>query len=106
MTTYVITVPGTFVRGITDAQRSDVKRRLRPKDPKNTNLGESEELELLTIEDDGAAFSVRLEVEAADRAGAEAEAVRLVVAALRDSGFTRGDAPLGPAVITGIDREF
>ncbi|MFF3749313.1 hypothetical protein ACFYYH_02455 [Streptomyces sp. NPDC002018] len=106
MTTYVITVPGTFVHGITDTQRSDVKHTLRPKDPKNTNLGESEELELLTIEDDGAAFSVRLEVEATDRADAEAEAVRLVAAALRDSGLTRADAPLGPAVVTGIDREF
>ncbi|PKV89615.1 hypothetical protein [Streptomyces sp. TLI_146] len=105
MTDYVITVPGTFVHGITDAQRSAVERRLRPQDPANTDFGESEELSLLTVQE-GNMFSVRLEVEAASRSEAEANAVRLVSAALRDSGFGEEDAPLGPAAVTGIDREF
>ncbi|MFD5080431.1 hypothetical protein [Streptomyces sp. NPDC058371] len=105
MTTYVITVPGTFVHGITDALRSDVERRLRPQDPQNTELGESEELHLLTVDEDSM-FSVRVEVEAADQKSAEAEAVRLVSGALRDSGLTENDAPLGQAAVTGIDREF
>ncbi|MFJ4989779.1 hypothetical protein ACIP9H_39010 [Streptomyces sp. NPDC088732] len=106
MTTYVITVPGTFVQGIDDTQRSEFERKLRPQDPKNTDLGESEELSLLTVQDDGHAFSVRLEVEASGRTEAETEAVRLVTTALRDSGFTEQTAPLGPAAVTGIDREF
>jgi hypothetical protein len=105
VTTYVITVPGTFVHGITDASRSDVERRLRPQDPQNTEMGESEELHLLTV-DEGSMFSVRVEVEAADQKSAEAEAVRLVSSALRDSGFTEDDAPLGQAAVTGIDHEL
>ncbi|WP_405623601.1 hypothetical protein [Streptomyces sp. NBC_00076] len=105
MTTYVITVPGTFVHGVTDASRSDVERRLRPQDPKNTDLGENEELSLVTVEENNT-FSVRLEVKAANQTSAEAEAVRIVSSALRDSGFTEDDAPLGPAAVTGIDREF
>ncbi|MEV6019056.1 hypothetical protein ACFYXJ_16785 [Streptomyces sp. NPDC002667] len=104
MTTYVITVPGTFVHGVSDASRADVERRLRPQDPQNTDLGESEELSLLTVDDNR--FSVRLEVEATDRRSAEAEAVRLVSGALRDSGLSADDAPLGPASVTGIDSEF
>ncbi|MEU1040562.1 hypothetical protein ACFYP4_21640 [Streptomyces sp. NPDC005551] len=105
MTTFIITVPGTFVHGVTDDARSEVVRRLRPQDPKNTELGESEELNLLTVED-GGMFSIRLEVDAADQSSAEAEAVRLVAGALRASGIAETDAPLGPAAVTGIDREF
>ncbi|MFD9789770.1 hypothetical protein ACFWXK_02340 [Streptomyces sp. NPDC059070] len=105
MTEYVITVPGTFVHGITDAQRVEVERRLRPRDPANTDFGENEELSLLTVQE-GNVFSVRLEVRAASRKEAEADAVRLVGDALRDSGFGPDDAPLGPAAVTGIDREF
>ncbi|MFC8194673.1 hypothetical protein ACFWBR_35250 [Streptomyces sp. NPDC060006] len=105
MTTYVITVPGTFVNGVPDAARSDIERRLRPRDPKNTDLGESEELSLLTVEE-GGMFSARIEVEAADQAGAETEAVQLVSRALRDSGFPEADAPLGPAFVTGIDSDY
>ncbi|WP_053848402.1 hypothetical protein [Streptomyces sp. NRRL B-24085] len=105
MTTYVITVPGTFLRDVPDSVRSDIGRRLRPQDPRNTDLGESEELSVLTLEDDGM-FAARVEVEAPDRLQAEAEAVRLVSRALRDSGLAERDAPLGPAVVTGIDSEF
>ncbi|WP_053748886.1 hypothetical protein [Streptomyces sp. MMG1533] len=105
MTTYVITVPGTFLRGVPDGVCSDIERRLRPQDPKNTDLGESEELSLLTVDEEGM-FAARVEVEAGDQSGAEAEAVRLVSRALRDSGFAEEDAPLGAAIVTGIDREF
>ncbi|WP_449487319.1 hypothetical protein [Streptomyces griseorubiginosus] len=104
-TTYVITVPGTFLNEVPDSVCSDVGRRLRPQDPRNTDLGESEELSLLSVEDDGV-FAARVEVEAADRSEAEAEAVRLVSRALRDSGLSEGDAALGQAVVTGIDSEF
>ncbi len=105
MTTYVITVPGTFLRGVAGDVRSEIERRLRPQDPRNTGLGESEELRLLTVEEDGM-FAARVEVEAADQSGAEDEAVRLVSRALRDSGFAEEDAALGAAIVTGIDREF
>ncbi|MGC5342431.1 hypothetical protein ACPXCE_08100 [Streptomyces sp. DT24] len=105
MTTYLITVPGTFLHDVTDDQRSGVERRLRPRDPHNTELGEAEELDLLTVQE-GNTFSIRLKIEAHDRAEAEAQAVRLAEAALRENGLTPGDAPLGPAVVTGIDSEY
>jgi hypothetical protein len=105
VTTFVITVPGTFVHGVSDSVRSDVERRLRPQDPKNTDLGEAEELSLLTV-DEGGMFAARVEVDAADRAEAESAASRLVSRALRESGVPEQDAPLGPATVTGIDREF
>ncbi|MFI6441680.1 hypothetical protein [Streptomyces sp. NPDC050759] len=105
MTTYVITVPGTFLRGVPDSLCSDIGRRLRPQDPRNTDLGESEALSVLTVEEDGM-FAARVEVEAADRSQAEAEAVRLVSRALRDSGLAEEDSALGAAVVTGIESEF
>ncbi|KOG42460.1 hypothetical protein [Streptomyces resistomycificus] len=105
MTTYVITVPGTFLREVPDSVRSDVERRLRPQDPRHTDLGESEKLSLLSVDEDGM-FAARVEVEAADQSRAEAEAKRLVSQALQDSGFTEENAPLGPAIVTGIDSEF
>ncbi|MFK4106806.1 hypothetical protein ACI2L1_43545 [Streptomyces sp. NPDC019531] len=105
MTTYVITVPGTFLREVPESVCSDIGRSLRPQDPRNTELGENEELSLLTVEEDGM-FAARVEVEATDRSHAESEAVRLVARALRDSGLAEDEAPLGPAVVTGIDSEF
>lgn len=102
MTTYVITVPGTFLTDVSDAARSDLVRRLSSH---HSDLSETEDLNLLTLGDEGT-FSVRLEVEAHDRAGAEAEAVRLAAGALEQSGFTEKDAPLGPPAVTGIDGEF
>ncbi|MFE2585348.1 hypothetical protein [Streptomyces sp. NPDC059378] len=105
MTTYVITVPGTFLRAVPHGLRSGIERRLRPSDPRNTDLGENEELSLLTV-DEGGMFAARVEVDAADSTGAEAEAVRVVARALRDSGLSEQDAPLGEAIVTGIDSDL
>ncbi|MGW7456750.1 hypothetical protein [Streptomyces sp. NPDC054797] len=102
MTTYVITVPGTFLRDVDDAARSELARSLAPH---HTDLSETEDVELLTVHEDGT-FSVRLEIEAVDRATAEDEAVRLAGAALQKLGFSEEDAPLGPPAVTGIDGEF
>ncbi|MFD3548655.1 hypothetical protein ACFWUW_24145 [Streptomyces sp. NPDC058655] len=101
MTTYVITVPGTFLKDINDTARSELVRRLASH---HTDLSETEDLDLLTLHDDGT-FSVRLEVDAHDRAGAERDAVRLTAGALEQSGFTEKDAPLGPPAVTGIDAD-
>ncbi|MEU9233841.1 hypothetical protein [Streptomyces subrutilus] len=102
MTTYVITVPGTFLRDVDDAARSQLARSLAPH---HTDLSEAEEVELLTVHEDGT-FSVRLEIEAADRAAAEDDAVRLAGGALRGLGFSEKDAPLGPPAVTGIEGEI
>nr|WSX53756.1 hypothetical protein OG409_35465 [Streptomyces sp. NBC_00974] len=101
MTTYVITVPGTFLRDVDDAARSKLARRLASH---HTDLSETEDVELLTVHE-GGTFSARLEVEAPDRATAEDDAVRLVAGALEELGFSEKDAPLGPPAVTGIDGE-
>ncbi|WP_405833482.1 MULTISPECIES: hypothetical protein [unclassified Streptomyces] len=102
MTTYVITVPGTFLSDVDDVARSELARRLAPH---HTDLSETEDVELLTVHE-GGTFSVRLEVEAPDRATAEDEAVRLLAGALVELGFSEKDAPLGPPAVTGVDGEF
>ncbi|WP_030773498.1 hypothetical protein [Streptomyces sp. NRRL F-2664] len=101
MTTYVITVPGTFLRDIDDATRSELAKRLASH---HTDLSETEDVELLTVHE-GGTFSVRLEVEALDRSNAEADAVRLLSSTLQELGFAEKDAPLGPPAVTGIDGE-
>ncbi|WP_322986638.1 hypothetical protein [Streptomyces sp. S584] len=102
MTTFVITVPGTFVTDVTDTSRAALERELAAQ---HTDVSESEGLDLLTLNDD-ATFSIRLEVDTADRYEAELAAVRLVSDALRETGFSEKDAPLGPPAVTGIDSDL
>ncbi|MEV5612768.1 hypothetical protein [Streptomyces sp. NPDC052225] len=102
-TTYVITVPGTFLRAPDDDTRAGLARRLRPADPHHTELGREEDIDVLTVNDDRT-FSARVEVTAGTSREAEAEAVRGVAAALRDVGFDADDAPLGPPAVTGVDN--
>ncbi|MEU9038383.1 hypothetical protein AB0D45_26275 [Streptomyces sp. NPDC048352] len=99
MTSFVITVPGTFVSGVADAVRCVVERELASR---HTEVSENEGLRLLTVNDDGT-FSVRLEVEAPDRYEAELDAMGIVTAALKEAGISESDAPLGPPAVTGID---
>ncbi|MEU0126618.1 MULTISPECIES: hypothetical protein [unclassified Streptomyces] len=102
MTTFVITVPGTFVTGITDTSRAALERRLADQD---TDVIRSEGLALFTLNDDGT-FSIRLEVDASDRYEAELDAVGLVSTALQETGFSETDVPLGTPAVTGIDSDL
>ncbi|MFJ3856711.1 hypothetical protein ACIPRL_10825 [Streptomyces sp. NPDC090085] len=101
-TTYVITVPGTFLSEADAATRSRLARRLASH---HTDLSEAEDVRLLTVHE-GGTFSARLEVEAPDRATAEADAVRLVADALAELGFSEKDAPLGPPAVTGVEGDL
>ncbi|MEU7058119.1 DUF6204 family protein [Streptomyces sp. NPDC046197] len=103
MTTYIITIPGTFRSGLDDDARADLARRLRSADPHRTALGREEDLDLLTVNDDNT-FSIRLEVTAGDRATAERKAKQTAASALREAGFGDDDVPLGPTTVTGIDN--
>ncbi|MFG2634614.1 hypothetical protein ACGFX8_11890 [Streptomyces sp. NPDC048362] len=107
MTTYVISVPGTFTAGAAAETRSRLARALRPADPHETRLGNAEDLDVLSVNDDNT-FTLRLTVEADSGPHAEEEARRLLLgdSALRDAGLDDGSTPLGPAVITGIDSEI
>ncbi|MET7851162.1 hypothetical protein AB0D78_37925 [Streptomyces avermitilis] len=104
MTTYVITIPGTFLRDPSEDVRSALVGLLRPADPHHTSLGQQEDLDLLTVNDDNT-FSIRLEVTADDSRNAEEDAKRTAASALREAGFTPDEAPLGPATVTGIDNQ-
>ncbi|MEW2371436.1 hypothetical protein AB0940_19045 [Streptomyces sp. NPDC006656] len=99
MTSFVITVPGTFVSDVADAVCCDIERKLASR---HTEVSESEGLRLLTVNDDGT-FSIRLEVEAPDKYEAELDAMGIVTAALKEAGVSESDAPLGPPAVTGID---
>ncbi|MFD3337505.1 hypothetical protein ACFWV1_33490 [Streptomyces sp. NPDC058700] len=102
MTTFVITVPGTFTSDITDSERARLERRLAPQ---HTDVSESEGVNLLTVNEDGT-FAIRLEVDAPDRYEAKLDATRLVAAALKETGIPEAEAPLGPPAVTGIDSDF
>ncbi|MBL1082587.1 hypothetical protein JK359_11450 [Streptomyces actinomycinicus] len=104
MTTYVISVPGTFTSGIGADTRTRLAQALRPADPHGTRMGTAEDLDVLSVNDDNT-FTLRLTVEADTGPHAEEEARRLADGALRDAGLDERKAPLGPAVITGIDSE-
>ncbi|MEU6591083.1 hypothetical protein ABZ923_18005 [Streptomyces sp. NPDC046881] len=104
MTTYVISVPGTFVTGVEAGTRNRLARALRPADPHGTRMGDAEDLDVLSVNDDNT-FTLRLTVEADTGPHAEEAARRLADSALRDAGLDERTAPLGPAVITGIDSE-
>ncbi|MFD7973631.1 hypothetical protein [Streptomyces clavifer] len=102
MTTFVITVPGTFVVDVAETSRAALERKLATQ---HTDLSENEGLSLLTLHDDGT-FSIRLEVDATDRYEAELNALGLVSAALRETGYTEQDALLGTPAVTGIDSDL
>ncbi|WP_129311365.1 hypothetical protein [Streptomyces sp. L2] len=104
MTTYVISVPGTFTAGIDADVPGRVSSALRPADPHGTRMGNTQDLDVLTVNED-ATFTVRLTVEADTRHDAEEEARRLAGSALREAGLDERTAALGPAVVTGIDSE-
>ncbi|MGY0020853.1 hypothetical protein [Streptomyces sp. cg35] len=103
MTTFVITIPGTFLRDVDDRARADIVGRLRPADPNQTELGREEDLDLLTVNDDNT-FSMRLEVTADAGKEAQLKAEHTAAQALRAAGFTEDEAPLGPPAVTGIDN--
>ncbi|WP_333775888.1 hypothetical protein [Streptomyces sp. IBSBF 3136] len=105
MTTYVITVPGTFTTGVGADTRDVLGRALRPADPHTTRMGSSEDLDVLSVNEDNT-FTLRLTVDADTGPHAEQEARRLADSALRSAGLDENTAPLGPAVITGIDSEI
>ncbi|MER5963521.1 hypothetical protein [Streptomyces sp. NPDC002057] len=102
MTTFVITVPGTFISDITTSERATLERKLTSR---HTDISESEDVDLLTLNEDGT-FAIRLEVQAADQYEAKLDATRLVSEALREAGVKEADAPLGPPAVTGIDTDL
>ncbi|MFF0739565.1 hypothetical protein ACFYVL_04110 [Streptomyces sp. NPDC004111] len=105
MTTYVVTLPGTLLGKLTPAGHAQLLRELSPADPRHTTLGETEDLDRLTLDEENSTFVIRLEVQAATTKEAEAEARRIATRALEAAGLTGDTAPMGPAALSGIDAE-
>ncbi|MCW7941350.1 hypothetical protein AAW14_04635 [Streptomyces hygroscopicus] len=105
MTTYVITVPGTFTDTVGTRTRAELARALRPADPHRTQMGSEADLDALTVNEDNT-FTIRLTIEADSGPHAEQDARQLADSALRAAGLDQTIAPLGSAVITGIDSEI
>jgi hypothetical protein len=105
MSTYVVTVPGTFLDPPSDAARAALVGALRPADPKGTGFGAAEDLDILTVYEGTSAFSLRLEVTADSVRAAEEAARALAASALREAGLAPDAAPLGQPVITGLTGE-
>ncbi|MFD3513437.1 hypothetical protein [Streptomyces sp. NPDC058657] len=105
MTTYVVTLPGTLLDKLTPAAHTRLLAELSPADPRHTTLGETEDLDRLTLDEENSTFVIRLEVQAATTKEAETEARRIAAAALQAAGLTPDNAPMGPAALSGIDTE-
>ncbi|GAA3491639.1 MULTISPECIES: hypothetical protein [Streptomyces] len=105
MTTYVVTLPGTLLDKLTPAAHATLLRELSPADPRHTALGEAEDMDRLTLDEENSTFVIRLEVQAATTGEAETEARRIAETALRAAGLDENAAPMGPAALSGIDTE-
>ncbi|MEV7730270.1 hypothetical protein AB0P15_36990 [Streptomyces sp. NPDC087917] len=105
MTVYVVTVPGTLLTELSTQARGELLRALRPADPRTTDLGVEEGLDILSFFPDSPAFTLHLEIEAPDTRAAEREARDLASAAFLSAGLGADQAPLGDPVITGISSE-
>ena len=101
MSTYVVTVPGTFLDAPPPEARGALVRALRPVDPQDHR--EAEDLDVLTTYEGTPAFSMRLEVRADSKAAAEDAARDLAHGALRTAGIAPEAARLGEPVITGLE---
>lgn len=103
MSTYVVTVPGTFLDTPDAEARAALERALRPAGPSGGGIGEAEDLDVLTTYPGTPAFSMRLEVRAATKAAAEDTAREMARGALRTAGIPAQAARLGEPVITGLE---
>ncbi|WP_432584842.1 hypothetical protein ABVG11_01705 [Streptomyces sp. HD1123-B1] len=105
MTTFVVTLPGTFTTPLTEQERATLMKGLRPADPSRTDFEPAAELDVLTVDTENSTFTVRLEVEAGNSTEAELNAREIASSALLDAGRTERTAPMGEAAITGIEAE-
>lgn len=102
MGNYVITIPGTLHRPLDDRARRTLTAGLSGADPEQVGA-EVPDLDVLTLDEPEGTFVLRLEVDAADRAAAGDEALRLAREAFASAGFAADDLATGRPVITGID---
>ncbi|MEV4557860.1 hypothetical protein AB0K51_12765 [Kitasatospora sp. NPDC049285] len=102
MTDFVVSLPGTFKQEVTEAARTQLLSALHGNDPQEVGT-DPQDLDLLTLNDGGSTFTLRLEVTAEDSRAAEHEALALASRALAAAGFHEDTALLGRPAITSID---
>ncbi|MHA6763751.1 hypothetical protein [Streptacidiphilus sp. PAMC 29251] len=103
MSKYVLTIPGTFLAPLRPEAKTRLLNALQGVDPDEVGSSVPGDLGLLTLDEDGARFVLHLEVEAADRGAAEAEAVSVARGALAAAGYDEDTAPTGAPAVTAID---
>ncbi|MEE4598237.1 hypothetical protein V2J94_41450 [Streptomyces sp. DSM 41524] len=92
MTTFVVTLPGTFEESLTEDARSRLVEGLKPAEP-----------DALSVDTESSTFTIRLEIEADDPKEAERNAQDIAARALLDAGYTIMTAPMGEPVTTGVE---
>ena len=102
MTNFVISLPGTLKKELTPAAKSRLLAALQGTDPQEVG-SDPQGLDVLTLHEGERIFTLRLEVEADDSAGAEREATAVAARALAGAGFDEGTALLGRPAVTAID---
>ncbi|MFD7918465.1 hypothetical protein ACFV3R_04480 [Streptomyces sp. NPDC059740] len=101
MAQYVVSVPGTFLRPLTEDARRRVLAAVRGADP--DEVGDVPlDLDALSVEDEGR-FVLRLEVAADNSPAAQEAALTMARGALAAAGYDEDGAATGQAVITAID---
>ncbi|MFC1408331.1 hypothetical protein ACEZCY_03425 [Streptacidiphilus sp. N1-12] len=102
MSKYVLTIPGTFLRPLQPDAKGRLLTALQGVDPDQVG-SVPDDLDLLTLDQDGARFVLRLEVQAQDRGAAEGEALAVARRALASAGYDQDTAPTGAPSVTAID---
>ncbi|MEW1912106.1 hypothetical protein AB0442_27295 [Kitasatospora sp. NPDC085895] len=102
MGSYVITVPGTIRKPMDLSARRALLAVVHGADPEEVG-GQVPDLDVLTLDEPGGTFVLRLEVEAADRTAAGEEAVELTRRAFTAAGYDSDGVSVGTPAVTGID---
>lgn len=102
MTKYVLTIPGTFKHPLTADAKQRLHAALRGVDPEEVGTVPPD-LDVLTAEEGGERFVLRLEVAAEDSGSAQNLAVAVALTALATAGYAEDEVFMGDPVVTAID---
>ncbi|MDH6114972.1 hypothetical protein P3T36_006482 [Kitasatospora sp. MAP12-15] len=102
MSNYVLTIPGTFKRPLTADAKQRLLAALHGVDPEEVGTV-TPDLDVLTAEEGGVHFVLRLEVAAEDSGSAERLAMTVALTALAAAGYQEDAVFMGEPVVTGID---
>ncbi|WP_159401019.1 hypothetical protein [Streptomyces sp. NRRL B-24484] len=98
----MITVPGTVRQPLEEPARRALLAVVHGADPEEVGA-QVPDLDVLTLDESGGTFVLRLEVDAPDRTAAGEAAVDLTRRAFAEAGYEADAVGVGAPVVTGID---